>query len=259
VKPKAAKIKNVIKDNYRIRTFVLDGQIKSKPGQFAMLWLPRHNEKPIAIIDNDPLTFTVAKVGPFTTEIHTLKVGDTIWYRGPYGNNYNLRNKKKVLLVGGGYGVAAMYDLAKRAKEKGIVSNVIIGARSKRDVIFEKLFDELQVKSYVTTEDGSKGFKGFSTQLAENLLQKEGFDAIYSAGPEKMMFAIGELADRFKLFYELSVERFMKCGGQYLCGHCELNGYLTCVDGPVFNWKLVKRLSDFGFFHRDRTATKIPI
>jgi dihydroorotate dehydrogenase electron transfer subunit len=255
---KAVKIKKTIQENYRIKTFILAEKIESTPGQFAMLWLPRTNERPMCIVDANPLTFTIAKVGPFTEAVHRLKKGDTIWYRGPYGNGFKLGGKN-IILVGGGYGVAAMFGLAKEAKKKGLKPTVIIGAKNKKDVIYEKKFRDAKIKTIVATEDGSAGFKGLATEVAEELIKSYHIDYIYSAGPEKMMAALGKIADKYKIPAQFSIERFMKCGGLLLCGHCEINGLLVCQDGPVFDWKVLKKLPDFGQYHRNQAAQKIPL
>ncbi len=255
---KPVKIKKIIKENNRIKTFILDERINSAPGQFAMLWLPRIGEKPMCIVNSSPLAFTIAKVGPFTEAIHSLKSGDTIWYRGPYGKGFKLKGKN-VLLVGGGYGVAAIYDLARQARKKGLRVTFIIGTKSKKDLIYENKLKKQKIKTIVSTEDGSCGHKGLVTQVVSEILESNSKYAVYSAGPEKMMVALGKISDQFKVPYQLSVERFMKCGGLYLCGHCELNGFLVCIDGPVFDWKLIKKLPDVGVFHRNQAAQKVAL
>jgi dihydroorotate dehydrogenase electron transfer subunit len=255
---KPVKIRKIIKENYRIKTFVLDEEINSVPGQFVMLWLPRLGEKPMCVVDFSPLTFTIAKVGPFTKAIHSLKRGDTIWYRGPYGKGFKLKSKD-VLLVGGGYGVAALYGLARQAKKKGLKATFIIGGKGKKDIIYENKLKKLGIKTIVSTEDGSSGCKGLVTEVVGEILKSGSKQTVYSAGPEKMMVALGKITDQFKVPCQLSIERFMKCGGLYLCGHCELSGLLVCVDGPVFDWKLIKKLPDFGVFHRNQAAQKVPL
>ena len=127
---KPVKIKKIVQENYRIKTFTLDEKIEASPGQFAMLWLPRVNERPMCIVDSNPLTFTIAKRGPFTEAAHQLKKGDTILYRGPYGKGFKLTDKN-ILLVGGGYGVSAMFNLAKQAMKKRLKPTVVIGAKNK--------------------------------------------------------------------------------------------------------------------------------
>ncbi len=255
---KPVKIRKIIKENYRIKTFILDEEINSIPGQFAMLWLPRLGEKPMCIVDSSPLTFTIAKVGFFTKAVHSLKHGETIWYRGPYGKGFKLKNKN-ALLVGGGYGAAALYDLARQAKKKGLKVTFIIGGKSKKDIVYENKLKKLGIKTIVTTEDGSSGQRGLVTEVVGEMLKSGSKQTVYSAGPEKMMASLGKIVDQFKVSYQLSVERFMKCGGLYLCGHCELNGVLVCIDGPVFDWKLIKKLPDFGVFHRNQSAQKVPL
>ncbi|OGY24772.1 MAG: dihydroorotate dehydrogenase electron transfer subunit [Candidatus Woykebacteria bacterium RBG_13_40_7b] len=255
---KQVRIKKVVEENYRIKNFVLDEKIESIPGQFAMLWLPRLNERPMCIVNSDPLTFTVAKIGPFTEAVHRLKEGDPIWYRGPYGHGFEIKGKN-VLLVGGGYGVAAMFDLARSATKKGLKPTLIIAAKTKKDIIYEYKLKKAKIKTMVATEDGSAGSESLATNAAEELIKSNTFDCIYSAGPEKMMVALGEIADKYKIPAQFSTERFMKCGGLLLCGHCEINGVLVCKDGPVFDWKTLKNLPDFGRYHRNQAAQKIPI
>jgi len=255
---KQAKIEKITLENYRIKTFVLDEKIQSVPGQFAMLWLPRLNERPMCIVDSSPLTFTIAKIGQFTEAAHRLKKGDTVWYRGPYGDGFKLKGRN-ILLVGGGYGVAAMFDLARLAKKKGLKPAVVVAAKTKKDIIYGNKFKAAKIKTVVATEDGFVGVKGLATEAAVKVIKSDNIDYIYSAGPEEMMVALGKVADKYKISAQFSVERYMKCGGLLLCGHCEINGLLVCKDGPVFDWKVLKNLPDFGHYYRNQAAQKIPL
>jgi len=114
--PKPTRIGQVIVENAKVKTFILETSLEAEPGQFVMIWLPRVNEKPFSLVDADPLTITVARVGPFTSELHRLEVGDRLWFRGPLGRGFELVGEN-LLLVGGGYGVAPLAFLAKRARE----------------------------------------------------------------------------------------------------------------------------------------------
>jgi len=234
---KTVKIVKIENESDKVKTFILDKKIKAKPGQYVMVWLPGINEKPFGIVNDDPLTFSIAKVGPFTEKIHQLKVGDRLTYRGPYGTSFLPKNGQ-ILLIGGGYGVVPLYFLASIIKNKRLAI-VVIGAKTKSDIIFKSKFEKLGCKVKISTDDGSSGFKGFSTDLTQKLLEKEKFKAVYTCGPEIMMKKIAELCHEKRIFCQVGMERFFKCGGLGLCGECSCKGHMVCKDGPVFNGKIL--------------------
>ncbi|MBI2911154.1 MAG: dihydroorotate dehydrogenase electron transfer subunit [Chloroflexi bacterium] len=255
--PRAARIGQVVQENYRTRTYTLDCELEARPGQYIMLWLPRLDEKPISLVSATPVTVTVADVGPFTHALSQLGPGDRVHFRGPYGNSFETTGQR-LLLVGGGYGVGPMHFLAREALPRGVTCEVVIGARNGEDVLFVEQFRKLGIEPVVTTDDGSRGMRGLATDGARRILDEWGAEALYACGPEKMMRALGELAEARGLSCSLSVERYMKCGGLSLCGACEVNGVLVCAEGPVLDWRLLKTLPDFGRLHRGRTAAHQP-
>ena len=87
---------------------------------------------------------------------------------------------------------------------------------------------------YITTDDGSKGVKGYATDVFEELMKNEKFDLVYGCGPEIMLKKIFEISGRNKTNCELSLERYMKCGFG-VCGQCAIDDKLVCMDGTVFN------------------------
>ena len=256
-----AKISRIIDENYRVRSFVLECEVNARPGQFAMVWLPRFDEKPMCVVNAAPFTISVAKVGPFTEKLFELKQGDKLSFRGPYGNSFTLEeNAKHILLVGGGYGVAALNFLAKEAKEKGIAVTMIVAARKKEDVILEKEFFDKGAKVFVSTDDGSSGFKGRAHELAAKLLEENAakqFDCVYAVGPEKMMEAVAKLCSQKKVPCQVSLERYMGCGFG-VCGKCDAGGKLVCGDGPVFSGEQALALCEFGKTHRDTMGRQHP-
>jgi dihydroorotate dehydrogenase electron transfer subunit len=186
------------------------------------------------VVTNNPVRLTIAKVGPFTEQVHKLKVGDSMTFRGPYGSPFTVRGKHP-LLVGGGYGVAPLYLLAQvfsASVRKNIT--VVIGAKTKSDLAFITKFKALGCRVLVATDDGTAGKKGFSTDIVGSLLKKIKLDSIYTCGPEIMMKKVAAMAKDGHIFCEVSVERHFKCGGMGLCGSCHIGGLLACVDGPVF-------------------------
>lgn len=236
---KTARIKKIEKETDKVKNFILDTKIRARPGQYVMVWVPGLNEKPFGVVNPDPLTLSIARVGPMTEIIHKLKVRDKITFRGPYGQSFNVKNGK-LLLVGGGYGVVPLYFLASiisPKKRKQIT--VIIGARTKKELPFVNKFKKLGCKVLVTTDDGSSGFKGFTTQLAEKILEKEKFNTIYSCGPMVMMKKIAQISRVKKIFCQVSLESFFKCGGYGICGECCYDGLIVCREGPVVDGKVL--------------------
>ncbi|MBK7199004.1 hypothetical protein [Candidatus Amarolinea dominans] len=110
----------------------------ARPGQFAMVWLPNVNERPLSLLDADPVRFTVARVGAFTAALHDLRLGDRLWVRGPLGQGFTVRGRH-LLLVGGGYGVAPLHFLARAALAAGAQVSVVIGAYRRGSALYGSL------------------------------------------------------------------------------------------------------------------------
>jgi len=232
-------IKKIEVETPKVKNFILETSIKAKPGQYVMVWVPGLNEKPFGIVELSPMTLSIAKVGPFTQIIHKLKIGDKLTFRGPYGRPFKLKGARS-LLIGGGYGVVPLYFLAKTFNSrKRALTTVIIGARTKSELPFVKKFNKLGCKVLIATDDGSSGFKGFTTQLSEKLLSKQKYHSIYSCGPMAMMRQVAKLAHDKKIFCQVSLESFFKCGGYGICGECSYNGHIVCREGPVFNGRIL--------------------
>ncbi|MBE3131963.1 MAG: hypothetical protein IMZ55_00690, partial [Acidobacteria bacterium] len=98
---RSALIAERVTENARTVTLLLDASLDCQPGQFAMIWLPGADEKPFSISGDDPLCFTIARVGPFSEALHALRPGDRLWFRGPFGTAYGAA-PVRTLLVGGG-------------------------------------------------------------------------------------------------------------------------------------------------------------
>jgi dihydroorotate dehydrogenase electron transfer subunit len=251
------KISRIKEENYRIKTFEFAAQAKARPGQFIMIWIPGVGERPMSLGSSSPLSVTIANVGKFSGAIHLLKEGSLISFRGPIGKPFSLKKgAKKILLVGGGYGVVPLAFLAREAKKQGIESIAVIGARKKEDIIFLDKFKESGTHVEVTTDDGSLGTTGNALHGVETLF-REGikFDAAYSCGPEKMMYHLAKMCQEKGIYCEVSVERYMKCGIN-ICGACAVDGKICCRDGPIFNAKEALKFSEFGNAMRDASGKK---
>jgi len=127
-----------------------------------------------------------------------------------------------------------LYFLAKKLKGKK-ASRVLLGAKTKKELLFRRKFKALGLKIKVSTDDGSLGFKGFITDLLADILAKNKVSCVYSCGSEMMLAKIAQLCDKFKIKYQLSLEALIKCGFG-VCGSCSRGGQRICKDGPVFDY-----------------------
>lgn len=239
--PKLVSIREIQQENYRTKTFVLDASLQAIPGQFIMSWLPRFDEKPFSLVNSDPVTLMISAVGPFTRLVHEKQVGDSLWIRGPFGNGFHVDPAhKRPALLGGGYGVAPLLWLAQQQAPLATSITTIIGARSAAELLYVSRFRAIgdspacraQLALYTTTEDGSQGMPGRVTDVLEPLLAGREVDSIYACGPHGMLGALERLGQRYAVPCQLSWEAYMRCAIG-LCGSCEHNGKLLCLDGPV--------------------------
>ena len=257
--PRSFEIADFWEEAENIRTFVFRGTLGAKPGQFALLWLPGVDEKPFSIArDYDgEIWLTICKVGPFTEKLFALKKGQKIGLRGAFGHGFSAQSKKHVVLVGGGYGTAPLHFAGQKHLENGSKITMIIGARSKNLIIHKDWAEKSGMKVLITTNDGSAGQKGFTTDGLAGVLASEKVDHLQTCGPEKMMRAIAEMAVKNGISCEVSIERFMKCGFG-VCGQCVTeSGEKMCETGPVVDGKKALGYADFGVFHRGAEGQKI--
>jgi len=219
----------------------LSENFPAQPGQFAMLWLPGKGEKPYSFLSENE--FGIAPAGEFSRALSSLRKGDSVGIRGPYGKGFVLKGKR-ALLVGGGCGVVPLAFLAKEAKEKGMAVTVIAGAKT---AALLSLHSRLSPCGSVSscTDDGTKGRKGFVTNALLDALVLKHYDCVYACGPEKMLRAVAEICVKKNVPCQISMERTMKCGFG-VCGQCDLDGLLVCRDGPVFEGKELLKRPSFG-------------
>ncbi len=238
VLPTPARIAAIDNENYRTKTFVLDACLNATPGQFVMAWLPRFDEKPFSLVAAAPVTLMISAVGPFTRLVHELEVGDRLWLRGPFGRGFTVPSDcRRPALVGGGYGVAPLFWLAQQHVEWVDAMAVIVGARSAPDLLYTQHFQTIadrlpSLSLYTTSEDGSAGQTGRVVDALEPLLQSQEVDGIFACGPHGMLAALAALAVRYQVPCQLSWEAYMRCA-MGICGACEHDGKVLCMDGPV--------------------------
>ncbi len=265
-KRRIVRIEEIVPETPTVRTLVFRDDLSygAKPGQFLMVWIPRVEEIPMSAMINSKKGYaavTIRKSGIGSTALFERKEGDLIGLRGPYGNEFVLgKNYKKILIIGGGTGLVPLLRLASYASKKKLNITIVLGARTKKEVFFEKIarklleHDRSSVKT--CTDDGSYGLKGTTVSTMSNLVRNNTFDCVYTCGPELMMKGVVDLANQNSIPVQASLERYMKCGIG-ICGSCCLDSSLVCQDGTVFNGQQLSKILDFGISYRDKDGQKI--
>ena len=213
------------------------------PGQFVEVRVDGSPStflrRPISIhfVDRaqNELWLLVATVGDGTRRMAQLREGDLLNCLLPLGNGFTLPSSSRVLLVGGGVGVAPLLYQGAVLREHGLEPTFLLGAHTAHDLL---MLDEFRRygRVFITTEDGSEGERGFVTQ--HSLLASERFDLIQTCGPTPMMKAVARYAREHAVDCEASLENLMACGlGACLCcvEKATEGNLCVCKEGPVFN------------------------
>ena len=217
------------------------------PGQFVEVRVDDSPttflRRPISIhfVDSErnELWLLVAMIGDGTRRLGHLRAGQQLNCVLPLGNGFTMPEKpsERVLLVGGGVGVAPLLFLGKAIHAAGGQVTFLLGGRTGSDLLELELFN-MYGRVCVTTEDGTRGERGFVTD--HSLLGNEQFDRIYTCGPKPMMMAVARYAQKANVECEASLENMMACGlGACLCcvEKTTEGNICVCKEGPVMNIK----------------------
>lgn len=228
------------------------------PGQFIHIKCGKDNyhvmRRPISIHKIDKkrgeiyILFQV--VGESTKLLAQRLVGDYLDILGPIGNGFNiLTESKKIIVVGGGIGVAPLLALVEESLIQGKEVRVFIGALKKKLIIGEESFMRLGAKVDAATDDGSYKHKGLVTDLLEKTI-KEGWlaDQVFACGPKPMLRKVADITSRANIHCQVSLEERMGCGiGACMTCVCKIKikekqtdkeDYQykrICIDGPIFD------------------------
>ena len=257
-KPFVTKILSISNETENICSITFAHPSPIMPGQFYMIWVPGFDEIPMSVsfINENMKGITFRDVGYATHKLSSLKKGDKIGIRGPYGNGFSLKGHK-ILIVGGGTGIAMITPMVEQCVKKGMEVEVVIGVKSKNELFFIDRIQNTNATLHISTDDGSEGFCGYASDCVYSIIKKKQIDMIYTCGPEKMMKSLFEFAQKEGIGFEASLERYMKCAVG-ICGQCCIgNGLRVCLEGPVFSKDILDTIEDFGEFTRDASGLKI--
>lgn len=267
--PFPAIIENIQQESFDTKTFKVRFKDKGlqdafiyKPGQFVEVSVLGKGEAPISIASSPSrkglLEFTIRQVGKVTKAIHKLKVKDTLYIRGPYGNSFPFDEVKgkNLLFVAGGIGLPPLRSLINlvfdnRDDFKNI--KILYGAKTPDELCFKQELKNWQKKPQteilLTVDKPTDGWQanvGVVTELWKKTQINPEEAVAYVCGPPIMIkFVIVKLLEsgfNSKDIY-VSLERYMKCGiGK--CGHCNIAGKLVCIDGPIFKHSQIKEFPE---------------
>jgi len=217
---------------------------KARPGQFVIIRLHERGERiPLSLADIDAVGGTISiivmAVGKTTNEMVLLKQGDDILdVCGPLGQPTHIEKIGRIIIVGGGFGVAPLYPIARAFKTAGNVVVVIMGARSADLLVYENEMRTVADEVIVTTDDGSKGTKGLVTDVLVRELTCRPAGLVIAVGPAIMMRFVAEATRPFGVRTVVSLNPIM-VDGTGMCGGCRVTvggkTMFACVDGPEFD------------------------
>jgi len=222
---------------------------KAKPGQFIILRTDEYGERiPLTMAGHDSEKGTIdiiyAAIGRTTMLLDQFEEGDALAdVVGPLGKPTHMEGLKKVAVVGGGTGNALAYPLATGMHDAGIEVDMIAGFKNKDMVILEDEFRAGTDNLYITTDDGSYGEKGFTTDKLKELIDAGNkYDEIVAVGPPMMMKFVCKIAEEYGIPSVASLTAYM-IDGTGMCGGCRCvvggENKFVCVDGPEFDGSLV--------------------
>jgi ferredoxin--NADP+ reductase len=234
---------------------------KAQPGQFVILRVDEKGERfPLTLVDwnrrKGTITLIFLEVGVSTKKLGMLEEGDAVMdVAGPLGNPSEIKNYGTVSVVGGGVGTASAYPIARALKEAGNKVISIIGAKTAGLLILENEMKKVSDELHISTDDGTKGQKGFVSDVLKMLIQKGyHFNLAYAIGPAVMMRAVAEVTRPYNIKTIVSLNSIM-VDGMGMCGACRVSvggeTKFACVDGPEFDahkvdfGELIKRQTSF--------------
>ena len=269
--PKLMTISEIVDETWDIKTFKLSSADEAddtwnefRAGQFGVFSIFGQGEAPFGMANsptrNEFIECSIKRAGKVTAAFHELNVGDTVGFRGPYGNGFPIEELtgKNLLFVGGGIGLAPLRSLIQNCldtRENFSDITILYGARSTGDLVYKDELAEWKGMSGVETvltvdpggeDDDWKGKVGFVPTILEEMKPSPENTVLVTCGPPIMIKFV--LASAAKLGFTpeqivTTLEMKMKCGlGK--CGRCNIGPKYICKDGPVFTHAELQNLPD---------------
>lgn len=238
--------KKILSDN--VKQFKIKAPLvakKAKAGQFIILRIDEKGERiPLTITDYDrkeeTVTIIFMEVGKTTKQLGKLEIGDSILnFTGPLGEASEIKKYGNIVCIGGGVGIAPLYPIIKALKLEDNYIISILGARNKNLLMLENEIGKYSDEFFITTDDGSKGTKGFVSDILQNIIDSnKKIDIVWAIGPVIMMKVVADLTKKYNIKTIVSLNPIM-VDGTGMCGGCrvEIDGKtkFACVDGPEFD------------------------
>jgi ferredoxin--NADP+ reductase len=226
---------------------------KAKPGQFVIIRVDEEGERfPITITDTNSESGTIKiafnEVGKSSKHLGNLNEQDSIMdVVGPLGKPSEVSKYGTVLCVGGGVMVPGLHFLARALRDAGNDVIGVVGARTKDLLIFTDEMKEVCSEVYISTDDGSEGYKGLEF-IKEEILEKKKIDRVVAwSVAEVTLQTVSDLTKPYEIPTMVLLSTIM-VDGTGMCGCCraDVGGKtrFACVDGPEFNghevdWELL--------------------
>jgi ferredoxin--NADP+ reductase len=218
---------------------------KALAGQFIILRIDEEGERiPLTIADydrkNGTITVIYMEVGKTTKQLGTMEVGDKLLnFAGPLGVASEIEKYGTCVMIGGGVGIAPLYPIVRELKKAGNHVISILGARNKSLLMLEKEIEEFSDEINICTDDGSKGKKGFVSNVLQEIIDSgKKIDIVWAIGPVIMMKVVADLTKKYNIKTMVSLNPIM-VDGTGMCGGCRVTvgGEIkfACVDGPEFD------------------------
>lgn len=218
-----------------------------RPGQFVNIAVPGDPSQivrvPLSFASADAECGTVelvfAAVGDGTRRLAAMEAGEGSTVLGPCGHGWRFPDTGRVLLVAGGVGAPPVVAAGRELAKRDVPFAAVLGAQTADKLWGVPELEELGAKVVVTTDDGSRGVHGFTTQPTSELLATGDYTLVMTCGPGPMMAGIAKAAHEAGVACQASLERMMTCGFG-ACHTCNVamaaGGYkFCCTDGPVFD------------------------
>jgi len=237
---------------------------KAKPGQFVIVRMNETGERiPLTIADfsqvDGSITVIFQEVGKSTLQMGQMETGEAFEnVVGPLGHPTELEKLGKVVVVGGGVGIAPIFPIARGLKLAGNEIISIIGAREKSLLFWEERMQAVSTQLITCTDDGSAGRKALVTAPLKELLEaQQDIAHVWAIGPAVMMKFVAATTKPFNIPTTVSLNTIM-IDGTGMCGGCRVvmdgGAKFVCVDGPEFDAHRVdweSMLSRMSFYRQE--------